>query len=401
MTIKRLLAIVIIFTGICAAWFLLGSAVTLRTARADVQLLDKVRGNWGAEIQQKQPKVFYVAPDSSESRRTIQPLTSDVRVNLNYDPKKKGLLWYRTYQADFSAEYVVRNPTPIEQTIFIEFEFPVDGMRYDAFNLSIEGEVSDKAPENGTITESVVLAADAEATVRIGYRAAGMNSWSYSLAGTSRIRGLQLQMLTDFDDIDFPVGTESPTSRDPAGNGWQLNWDYSDVIGAQAIGMDMPAAINPGPVAARITFFAPVSLLFFFAVLVILGMIRDRSLHPMNYFFLGAGCFAFQLLFVYLVGLIPVQTAFAIAAAVSLVLVTGYLWLACGRKFALSAGVAQLFYLVLFSYSFFFVGLTGITVTVGAIVTLAMLMVITAKVDWSEVFTMKKAVRNPPPIPAA
>lgn len=398
MTIKRLLAIIFIFLCTCAAWYLLGSAVVLRTRNADNQLFEKVRSNWGTAIQQKQPRLFYVAPDALESRRVIQPINSDVKIKLNYDPKKKGLLWYRTYFADFSAEYVVRNPTPIQQTIFVEFEFPADGMRYDGFNLNIGDQISEKAPENGAITESMVLEAEAETTVRIAYRAAGLNSWAYHLADTTRVRGLKLQMTTDFADIDIPVGTESPTSRQATADGWQLTWDYSDVIGAQAIGMDMPAAINPGPVAARITFYAPVSFLFFFAVLVILGMIRDRVLHPMNYFFLGAGCFAFQLLFVYLVDLIAVQTAFAISAGVSLLLVTGYLWLACGRTFAISAGLAQIFYMFLFSYSFFFV---GITVTIGAIVTLAMLMVITAKVDWAEVFASRNARCDPPPLPTA
>jgi len=70
------------------------------------------------------------------------------------------------------------------------------------------------------------------------------------------------------------------------------------VIGARAIGMDMPAVVNPGPVAARITFFAPVSLLFFFAVLVILGSVRGINLHPMNYFSWppGVSRFSFSLL---------------------------------------------------------------------------------------------------------
>ena len=65
--------------------------------------------------------------------------------------------------------------------------------------------------------------------------------------------------------------------------------------------MDAPNRINPGPLAARITFFAPVALLFFFTVMVILGVIRGRSLHPMNYFFLSAAFFAFHLLLAYLV----------------------------------------------------------------------------------------------------
>jgi hypothetical protein len=148
------------------------------------------------------------------------------------------------------------------------------------------------------------------------------------------------------------------------------------------------------------SFFAPVSLLFFFAVLVLMGMVWRISLHPVNYFFLAAGCFAFQLLFAYLVDLIPLLLAFSISAAVSLALVSGYLLAAVGRRFARLAVVAQFAYMVLFSYSFFFEGLTGLTITIGAIVTLALLMATTAKVNWAEKFTSKTAFRGvPPPVP--
>jgi hypothetical protein len=43
-------------------------------------------------------------------------------------------------------------------------------------------------------------------------------------------------------------------------------------------------------------------------------------------------------------------------------------------------------FLVLFSYAFFFEGYTGLTVTVGAVVTLFALMQATARVDWTAVF---------------
>jgi hypothetical protein len=51
--------------------------------------------------------------------------------------------------------------------------------------------------------------------------------------------------------------------------------------------------------------------------------------------------------------------------------------------------VAQLIYLVAFSYAFFFEGLTGLTVTIGAVVTLFVLMHLTAKVKWADVFAQK------------
>ena len=46
----------------------------------------------------------------------------------------------------------------------------------------------------------------------------------------------------------------------------------------------------------------------------------------------------------------------------------------------------QLFFLVLFSYSFFLKAMTGLTVAVGSVVTLAILMKVTARTDWDTVF---------------
>src|SRR6185436_1264169 len=99
------------------------------------------------------------------------------------------------------------------------------------------------------------------------------------------------------------------------------------------IGMDAPNKLNPGPFAARVTFFAPVSLLFFVTVLVMLGVLRGRSLHPMNYFFLAAAFFAFHLLLAYLVDHVDVNVAFVIAAGTSMALVISYLRLVAGRRY--------------------------------------------------------------------
>ena len=41
---------------------------------------------------------------------------------------------------------------------------------------------------------------------------------------------------------------------------------------------------------------------------------------------------------------------------------------------------------MLFSYAFFFEGFTGLTITIGAVITLFVLMQMTAHVSWDEVF---------------
>jgi len=145
--------------------------------------------------------------------------------------------------------------------------------------------------------------------------------------------------------------------------------------------------LNPGPFAARVTFFAPVGLLFFLTVMVIMGATSGPSLHPMHYWFIAAAFFSFHLLLAYLVDHISVHFAFGVAAAVSLALVVSYLRLVTGMRHALlQAGGAQAVFLVLFSYAFFFEGFTGLTITVGAILTLFVLMQMTAHVPWDDVF---------------
>ena len=130
--------------------------------------------------------------------------------------------------------------------------------------------------------------------------------------------------------------------------------------------------------------------------MVVLGVLQRQPLHPVNYFFLAAAFFAFHLLLAYLVDHLNIHASFLLSAATSVFLVVSYLRLVGGWRFAvLRAGVAQVVFLVLFSYAFFFEGYTGLTVTVGAIVTLFVLMQVTGRVKWDEVVLPGLPQRQP------
>ena len=388
MTTKRLLAIALIFGATTVGWFILGASLTQRSGERSSSLGAEVAGGWGPAMDQPHPVVYYTSPASADGKKRLPPATSKVNVALSYEPKKKGLLRYRTYLVDFQGDYTIENPTPITQTFYVNFQFPAADASYENFSFKLGETTSTKsAAAVAGVTEAVTLAPGASAPLQVAYRSRGLDRWSYQFGEASRVRNFALTMTTDFAEIDFPAGTASSGQRTRTGEGWRLVWSYPDVIGAQPVGMAMPGLLNPGPVAMRITFFAPVSLLFFFTVLVIVGILRGVNLHPMNYFFLAAAFFAFQLLFAYLVDLIPLGLAFSVAAAVSLALAGGYLRAAAGKTFAGIAVLAQFVYLVLFSYSFFFDGLTGLTITIGAVVTLALLMTLTAKVNWAAKFS--------------
>ena len=112
----------------------------------------------------------------------------------------------------------------------------------------------------------------------------------------------------------------------------------------------------------------------------VLSQVRGHELHPMHYFLLSCAFFAFHLLFAYLVDRLSIGASFAIASAVSVFLVISYARLFVGWLFAVrEIGIAQLLYLVLFSYTFFWDGFTGLAITIGAIATLFFVMQTTGR----------------------
>lgn len=382
MKLTHLIAIAVIFVCTTLAWWFLGGTINYRTSHIASQTGDSVSGRWGPSLLQTHPRARYTS--SSGGKVTLQPAQSVVRVRLDYQPVKMGLLWHRTYGATFDGSYTFTNSTAITQTFYIDFDLPQATLNKIRFTLGADTQArpSVAAPEQGVITDSVQLAPGESVLFTVGYECRGMDYWRYAFADASRIRDFTLTMTTDFTDVNFPIS--SPMDRKPSGKGMELVWQYEDAISAPGIGMEMPRELNAGPVAAQISFYAPLSLLLFLGVMVITVISRGVSLHPVNYIFLAAGFFSFPLLFSYMLDVVPVHLSFVIAATTSLLLVCGYLRAAAGEFVFRVAVVAQTAYMVLFSYSFFFKGLTGLTLTVGGVVTLGVLMALTAKINWSE-----------------
>ena len=411
MTTPRLLAVAAIFVLSALAWLSLGASIVARTGEYDGRLRREVVQLWGGEHVQHAPAVCVERSREvtervtdtengrsvlSERTRTVVDCTpvglsqSRVAVDLALEHRQKGLLWYDTYEVGFDGRYVIRNPDPVARSIIVELAFPSAEALYDRFRFVVNGERTGRADDlSAGMRARVTLGPGASAPVELAYRSRGLGQWTYAFAaeGVTQVEDFRLTMTTDFADVDFPPGTLSPSVKTPSESGWRLAWQFDSLVTGQRVGMDLPERMNPGPLAARITAFAPISLLFFLVVLVIIGVLQDHNLHPMNYAFLSAAFFAFHLLLAYLVDHISIHAAFVIAAVVSILLVVSYLRIVAGTHFAVArAGLAQLVFLVLFSYAFFFEGFTGLTVTVGAIVTLFVLMQVTARLDWAAVF---------------
>jgi hypothetical protein len=407
MTVQRLFAIAFIILCTGVGWFILGGSVAIRTGASDQALAREVEQIWGGTHRQVAPSAWYERtrvvtepaspekPDAGTVAKTITdripvPIVSGrVQAALELEPRRKGLLWYATYGVAFSGRYVVRNTSATDETVFVRYDFPSRDALYDNFVLRLNGhEMEMGEPERG-LTSRLTIPAGEEVPLEVSYKSRGLGAWTYAFArdGVAQVHDFEIKVTTDCDGVDFPAESLSPNDKVREKEGWLLTWKFDNLVTGRPVGIELPNRLNPGPVAARIIFFAPVSLLFFITVLVVLGILSGESLHPMHYFFLSAGFFAFHLLLAYLVDHLDIHVSFLISAAVSLFLVVTYLIKVAGMTFAVQrAGVAQMVFLVLFSYAFFFEGYSGLTVTVGSVLTLFVLMQATAKVNWAEVF---------------
>ncbi len=418
----RLIAIAGVFIIAAVAWGILGRTLTQRTEELDDRLSEEMHSLWGPKtLVQTAP---YVAPNKTAKRndaQTAPPQTSEIRANVAHTHRNKGLLWYSTFTVRFEGRYTVAPPEDSNSRCFI-FQLPKGVTGYDGLEVEINGdpfEVTQTAVASAQISASLPSQEQNEITVR--YTTRGQDIWLYthgdpptsntkeadvkdkvllSQGPLSRISDFSLTITTDFADIDYPKGTAAPNEpAENVGAGMRAVWKYDNALTNKPMGIVTPRRVNAGPIAARMSFFAPVSLFFFFTVLFAVVVLKRIPLHPMHYLFIAAGFFAFHILMAYLVDHVNVHLSFWICAAVSVLLVVSYMRLVAGVRFAVVyVGMAQLVYLVGFAYAFFWVGMTGLTITIGAIITLFLLMQATGRVNWDEAFETQ-ALSFPPPPP--
>ena len=405
--IKRIGALVFIYVCTSIAWLILGTTIVSRSySPLSDALKSRVASNWGTAQAQTPPKATYkreymrtvesAKENKIVSTTEIVPLTLDatkVDVTLDLEHRQKGLLWYSTYTVLFAGEYDFTNSSSQDQDVTFQLWFPSKQAVYDDLLMSVDDRPLTVKNANDSAFGNIRVPAGKTVALHASYRSQGLDTWRYNFGdGVSQIRNFTLNVHTNFKDIDFPENTLSPTTKREIGNGWDLTWNYTNLVSGYAIGIAMPQKLQPGPLAGQISFFAPVSLFFFFFLMFIITTLRGIDLHPMNYFFLAAAFFAFHLLLAYLVDHISIHAAFAICSLVSIFLVVSYLRLVVGLRFAaLEAGGAQLIYLVLFSYAFFFRGFTGLAITIGSIVTLFVVMQLTGRIRWAEKFAKAQA----------
>ncbi len=402
--IRRYVVLGVVWAGCTAAWMLLGATLLVRSGETSSALVNEVHQLWGPPLDQAAPAALYQEKRPKKEVRTVYengrrqdttvesledvslplPLVSTrARVSLALEHRQKGLLWFPTYAVDFEGRYAIQNDTPVARTVTVSFPLPAHGAIYDGFEvLDAQGRPIAAQVEAGSAHWTVSLEPSARHAFTVLYRTRGTSSWSYrpAAAGGAVIRDFSLELRSNVRGIDFSPGSISPSAARGEGPGWRGTWEFRSLVGSAPISLVLPQRRNPGPLAARITFFAPVALLFYFFVVGLLAEGRGHRLHPFSWFLIGCAFFADHLLFAYLADHVPLWAALALSSGVSILLAVTYAQWLVGWRFAVrEMGLAQGVYLVGFSLTFLLEGFTGLAITVGAILTLFLMMQVTGR----------------------
>ncbi|MDD3627611.1 MAG: inner membrane CreD family protein [bacterium] len=406
---KKIAAIIFIYFCTVIAWVFLGSTMHFRSTNQDVKLKGAVRQLWGSSQKQTAPEFYYFTEriekvEKKEGDKIIQESRavreknglaihkSDINVKIDLEHRRKGLLWYSTYKVDFKGTYTILNEKDTARETYVVFSFPNVGAVYDNFEFAIAGQpVEEIEILGGQISQKFLVPPGGSEEISISYSSQGLDEWWYLFGeDVSQVKNFKLDMETNFKKIDFPQDSISPTIKKEEVSGWKLTWQYTSMLSGVQIGMKLPQKLNPGPWVGKVTLWAWVSLFLFFFLVFIISIVKEIKIHPMHYLFIAMAYFSFHLLLAYLVDHISIHLAFAISAVVSIFLVISYMRIIVGAKNAfLAIGLSQFVYLILFSYTFFFEKFTGLAITILCIVTLFIVMQITARINWEEMFSKK------------
>lgn len=136
---KRFPLILLVWLGCATAWMVLGTSLVVRTGGMAGEIGREVRLLWGPELEQGHPRAEYAVPRTvvdTEVERNLKGVETRVRkvrevrdtiaaplgasalaVSLDLVHRRKGLLWFPTYGADFSGRYTFVNPDRVPREL--------------------------------------------------------------------------------------------------------------------------------------------------------------------------------------------------------------------------------------------------------------------------------------------
>jgi len=362
-------------------WILLADRLQTRTDRVIGTQLASVKQIWGGNLAQPMPSVRYKrsgAEVSTLSRGEVQ--SSQISVILKMDYRKKGLVYYTGYNAEFIGKYTLQNSE--KDKIYLSFIFPyptkqAEGMLQDV-KLLVNGEedVANTEYQPNLALWTGVLEAAQTMEITMRYKGRGLDQFIYGFEAGRQINNFALQIeLFGAKELDYAQSTMPPTTPpQETATGKILVWKLDRALTQLNMGVILPDRLNVEKQLVVMTYRAPV---FFFLFLVSLATILVLAREPVNFIplaIMSVTYFLFYPFFVYLLVYIDLIPSLATSFGVIALLLLNYARLLYGFKVALAVVLAYTFYLGITSIAALLPTYTGLILTLEGVVLMGIIM---------------------------
>jgi hypothetical protein len=391
------LAVVASLLALAVGWSLFSDRLLSRSERASAMNLDEAR-LWGGPLLQPHPSVRWRRADAATASLSSGELAqSHVKVDLDTQYRRRGLVEMPCYEALFTGDYAFKNPSSEPAFVAFAVGLPVKGESLMLRDLKLlvgaaPGALAeDQAHTNYSDPERIVwtgqLAGGATGHFQFSYQARGLERFGYARGGAMVCHGsgctaegakpvtqfkLELNVRGARGALDRLPGWMAPTGENPGVDSTQLVWNVDRLLTVMDLGVVLPDNRGVSVAMAKLMANAP-----FFYLLFAVGLLyalrnvgsRARALHVLG---LSGGYFLYYPLATYLTGYLPWAAACAVAfVGVTILAVLHVRQFLSGGE-AAQVGLVQTFFLGAPAMAYLFPVHTGLILVISGFVVLGL-----------------------------
>jgi hypothetical protein len=370
-----------VFIPLLLGWLVLAERLEKRTHKAMHYQLQSVKEIWGGNLAQPMPSVRYKRFGSDVSTLSKGEIhASDILVNLEVDYRKKGLVYYTGYNAEFIGKYTIQNPE--NENIYLSFIFPYPTRQGEGVlqnvKLLVNGEedLEDTEYQPNLTLWTGLLAPSDSLVITVQYDGRGLNQFTYGFEPSKQINNFTMKVdVQGAKNLDYAKSTMPPTEpSQETPQGKILKWKLDKALTQLNIGVILPDKFNIEAQLFLMMYRAPA---FFFLFLVsLLAIIRLTGEKPnlIPVAVISIAYFLFYPLFAYLVIYLGVIFAFIISFGSIGLLILNYARILYGLKIGLTISMAYIFYLGITSVATLLPTYTGLILTIEGVILLGGIM---------------------------
>ena len=306
--------------------------------------------------------------------------SSDISVIVKVDYRKKGLVYYTGYNAEFVGKYIIQNPE--KENIYLSFIFPYPTQQGEGVlqnvKLLVNGkeDIEDTEYQPNLALWTGLLGPSKTLEMRVQYDGRGLNQFEYGFEPGKQINHFTLKVdVQGAKNLDYAESTMPPTeSPQETTQGKILVWKLDKALTQLNIGVILPDKLNVEKQLFIMMYRAPAFFLLFLISLAIIFRLVGESLNFIPIAITSVAYFLFYPLFAYLVIYLGVIFAFIISFGSIGLLIFNYIRILYGAKMALSIVTAYVFYLGITSLAVLLPTYTGLILTIEGVVLMGVIM---------------------------